>query len=90
MQTELQVRYRSGTICTTAGRFEFDGYDEATWQRPSRNDALFIVLKSGDEFPQIGHACWWIPSIQAKPETAAEQRMTSEGAPTPPIADGPA
>lgn len=82
MSTLSGACYRSGVLCASAGRFEFDRYANGErWPAPSPAETT-VELRAGEPFPRIGSTggeCWWRGPAPVDPAHAAAKDMISEG-----------
>lgn len=62
MQPSAHPRYRSGTSCPAAGRYQFDGYIDGSLDPTPTPDQLVVALDAGERFPEeVGGPCYWRP-----------------------------
>lgn len=58
-------RFRSGDICFTSGRYEFDGYLDGSSEFLPAPEEMEVPLRAGQRFPLIPsqwRACYWAPA----------------------------
>ena len=62
MRASTVAKCRTGDRCSTAGRYEFDGYLDASGGPRPAGGEMEIAMAVGDSFPPIASAakpCYW-------------------------------